>query len=291
MKYLFFLCLASVFCFNAAAQLKADAGYDAVWCLGFWATTPDSPILGAIPTASNGTPPYNYLWTIAELGYLAKDYLNSDTIPNPQLKDVPPFGTANQLHFLLKVTDANMMAAFDTVQVSFSRWGAYLPIFRTKDVEDTIIVRAPVGLPSFPPIKYTWYPGDFLSDPNALAPLCWAPYFMYYEIMATDALGCTSEANNCSVFVNPTAVNEQKQTNDLLILPTPANATSVLKCSQEWLGSIFRVFSSNGQLVLQKEITTVNTPLHFPQIKSGIYFYQVSSQAGLYRCGKITYID
>jgi hypothetical protein len=83
-----------------ADLLVADAGPD-------WDTTFFAPFLmGGTPTASGGTPPYQYLWTPAT-------DLDSDTIANPTVQNLQG---GSQIYNLL-ITDARNCTAVDSILV------------------------------------------------------------------------------------------------------------------------------------------------------------------------------
>lgn len=91
--FLFFRCIVSTY-----AQLTVDAGNNKSICMG------DTATIGGFPTATGGTPPYNYTW-IPNIG------LNNNTAANPIAS--PSASTT----YTLTVTDALSNSQTDIITV------------------------------------------------------------------------------------------------------------------------------------------------------------------------------
>lgn len=283
-KLLTIAILATISSFPVKAQLKAFAGTDVKICLGAFALT-DSPLLGGSPSATGGTPPYQYRWKLQESWFgSASFFLNSDTIANPRLKQLSGTDSA---HFVLIVTDANSINAYDTVYVRLSRWGIYGSGGTLKKTDaDTVTLNArSIPVPSFPPITYTWSPATFLSDSTILKPLCWSKGFVHYTLWATDAIGCKEYAWDLSVNSTPLSVSTLPGPDECILIPNPFNTSGTIQIGKFWLGSTLSIYSASGQLILQEVVNGNSVWLPLP-LQTGTYFYNLRNKNGLFKTGK-----
>jgi hypothetical protein len=281
-KLLALLFLATLSSFYAKAQLTAFAGTDIKVCLGPYALR-DSPLLGGSPSAIGGTPPYQYRWKLQESWFgSASFFLNNDTISNPRLKQLTGTDSA---HFVLIVTDANSVNAYDTVHVQLSRWGNYAAGTINKTDSDTVTLKNwGVAIPSFPPLKYTWSPGTFLSDSTTQEPLCWSKGFCLYVMEAEDAIGCEGYAWRVAVNSKELSVGTLPLPDDYFQIPNPMEESSTIWIGKSWHGSTLTMYSASGQKILQEVIRGNSLSLHH-SLQKGYYYYHLTNNTGQPKAG------
>ena len=151
-----------------------DAGADQTICQGTTIT------IGGFPTASGGTPPFNYVWSPAT-------GLTSTSSPNP---DATPAATTS---YTVTVTDANGCSASDVVVITvtpapFADAG---PDKNACSGAPTMIGGSPSGSVGTPPYTYSWAPAAGLNSTTASNPMATPAATTTYTLTVTDANGCT----------------------------------------------------------------------------------------------------
>ncbi|MBN4066147.1 SprB repeat-containing protein, partial [Candidatus Amoebophilus asiaticus] len=150
------------------------AGPDTTICLT------DSAMLGAIPTASGGTPLYNYSWN-------PSTGLSSATISNP---NAGPLATTP---YILTVTDLNSCIALDTVVVTIEP----LPV-PNAGPDTTICEGETVTISASGGGTYSWSPGGATTSSITVSPTSTTIYI----VTVTSAASC-SQTDTVTVTVNP----------------------------------------------------------------------------------------
>ncbi len=173
------------------STLFAEAGNDVTVCQGaFSAVT-----LGGLPTATGGTPSYNYAWFPAA-------GLSSTTVANPQAS--PTQSTI----YTVVVTDGSGCMAVDTVKFTVNE----KPLV-TAGANDTICQGTCVTLGGTPtasgaqsPYTYSWLPTLYLSDASSANPVACPAVTVTYTVTVTDQNGCSNSGSvNIKVNANPVA--------------------------------------------------------------------------------------
>ena len=169
----------------------ADAGSDVTNCVG------SGSVIGGIPSASGGTPPYNYTWMPA-------NGLSNPNLPNPVA--TPGVTTT----YTLTVVDENGCESTDVVTVIINN----APVADAgMNVEvcsgvDIAIGGSPTAAGGVAPYTYSWTPSTGLSSTTIANPTFTAsnltatniPYTFYVTV--TDAFGCSS-VDQITVTVYP----------------------------------------------------------------------------------------
>jgi hypothetical protein len=286
MKKLLLVLSALIFYCDATAQLKADAGIDTVWC------SPNSssfgPTIGGRPTASQGTPPYTYLWKMVNWPNNATLLLDDVTSDHPTLvkQTVTRIDSA---FFEVLITDANGQKARDTVRVYFTYWICPLgENVKYKNSSDTIRLNYwQCGSLFYPNTFMYWSPAPYLDDSTVASPRCWTPHSQEYTAFYQNSIGCVMKAL-CNVEVYSAGIESQNLSgDDVFIFPNPITTQSKIVCTKEWLGGTMSVSSVDGRILEDMRITKLATSLALWSIEPpGVYFYRVASLKGEMKSGK-----
>jgi hypothetical protein len=180
-----------------------DAGSNQFVCSGL------SAMLGGAPTIVGGTFPYNYTWT-------PSTYLNSGFIGNPLST---PQTTIT--YYVTAIDGAGCMLN-DSVTIyvnpaSIANAG--------NDISYCLGGSGSIGAPSIAGLTYSWTPTAGLNNPSISNPTSNISYSLSYDLMVTNASGCTY-SDSVRVTVNPLPAVSAGP--DLLINPgalTNLNAT------------------------------------------------------------------
>jgi len=141
------------------AQCTADAGEHQAMCVNFWGEF-DTINLGGIPSAFNGTPPYQYVWetnfySLTGNLHTASLLLNDTTLANPFLGPINS-SSITELTVKLTVTDSNNNVCVDSVTINFPKFTqTNADVYATIDAGDTIVLSSQIYGDS-PPFSYHW---------------------------------------------------------------------------------------------------------------------------------------
>ena len=173
----------------ATIELVVKAGEDKSICHpnNYGSTT-----IGGNPTASGGTPPYNYSWEPA-------DSLDNPNIANPT---ATPTKTTT---YTVTVTDSSTppQEKSDTVTVTvypelIAKAGDDKPINLGETVQ---IGGNPTASGGTSPYTYSWQPADTLDNPTSSNPNATPTETTTYTVTVTDANGCV-DTDEVTVIVN-----------------------------------------------------------------------------------------
>ena len=266
--------------------LKADAGADTSYCNPLGTVR-----LGGEPAASGGTAPYTYCWTLIDPDLGAFDVctieiLDDSSLPNPVLSNLPEIN--DTLVLLLQVRDLFREKHSDSVLV-------YVSSLRFKDSEvlrDTLIAGEsreiqPENIHNgISPFTYLWSPVAGLSDPAARNPLAQPDSSTTYEVLVTDALGCTV-TDRVELTVLPGAVSTGR-IHEILssrVFPNPVTSGSSIRLGDGPGGTFLpgaqgvlevRVYNAQGQLVLVDHFAGREYPIGRKELEPGQYSYVAS---------------
>lgn len=148
--------------------------------------------LGASPSASGGTAPYKYKWTLYE-------GLNNDSVANP---------TANPLYtttYVLTIVDNNKCYGTSSAVITVR---PELTVFAGKDTtilkRDTMLLGGyPTASYGTPPYTYSWSPSTALNSTTVANPKASPSSNTTYIVTVNDAGGCGSKKDTVVVTVDP----------------------------------------------------------------------------------------
>ena len=158
----------------------------------------DSVILGGLPAATGGTPPYTYFWTPSA-------GLDSTNIPRPSVK-----GIDSSTIYILFVTDSNSCVSTGFVQVTVTQStlqaeagnGATLC---ASSLTPVTLGGAPTAAGGTGPFSYHWSPGASLNDSTKANPSASPTVSTTYFVTVTDGFGC-SQIDSATVVINSAPV-------------------------------------------------------------------------------------
>ncbi|MBX2910233.1 MAG: tandem-95 repeat protein [Chitinophagales bacterium] len=168
------------------SSLRAEAGVNKQYCHGN--VTP--VVLGGTPTATGGSPVYNYAWTPAT------GIIGSTSVANPSA--LPDSTTT----YYVTVTDAKGCSSVDSVKITVNPSPL---VFAGRDT--AVCAGQPVilGTRNFG-YNYAWSPGLYLSSTTLSNPIATPLATTTYTVTATDVNGCTSTSTiTITVRQNPVA--------------------------------------------------------------------------------------
>jgi len=178
-------------CAPVGDDLVADAGADKTICHPNNGGT-HSVQIGGNPTASGGTPDYEYNWS-------PNTGLNNTSIANPTAN---PTTTTT---YTVTVTDANNDTATDSVTVLvnpelIANAGEDRAINKG---ESTTIGGSPTASGGTPPYEYRWTPSTGLNNPNIANPVASPdkPGIYIYTVTVANAIEC-QDSDSVTVFVD-----------------------------------------------------------------------------------------
>lgn len=171
LKYIFY-----IFCFfivvkQSLAQLSADAGPNKNICYN------NSALLGGVPSASGGTPPYTYNWSPGT-------FLNSTSVSNPVASSV-----TGDIFYKLTVTDADGNTAISEVGVIVDKihtFNAGKDTGYCYGQQTGVTIGAPNN--NNAAHSYSWSPAADLSDPTSPNPIASPTVETIYTLLVSDGL-------------------------------------------------------------------------------------------------------
>lgn len=159
-----------------------------------------------------------YYIPVLDQSYYASSFLTDTTILAPTIKS-PSDKTGK--FYLTGITSTGETCR-DSVEINFSNWMVILLQKLTgKQPKDTVRLW-PAASSVWGPMQYAWSPNYMISDTTVRNPLVWNDTTVFYDLLITDALGCTVDDGYFSVFVQATSTNEWSES-DLKIYPNPVN--------------------------------------------------------------------
>ena len=159
----------------------------------------DSVIIGSIPAASGGTPPYAYVWSPA-VG------LSSTVVPNPtvagitqtgsyQLLVTDSFGCTSTDYVVVNLTQTTLQAQAGNVNVLCAAAGTTVTIGGT-----------PTASGGAGPYVFSWSPSAGLSSTTIPNPIATVTTSTTYYVTVTDAKGCVAvDSVKININAAPTA--------------------------------------------------------------------------------------
>lgn len=281
-KLVLFVLFACFFYSTANAQCIADAGPDKIICTNLFGPEPGQ--IGVIPSASNGTPPYTYLWetkTKLVIGnftyqYHASDFLDNVSLPNPswtsQSADIP-------IEFTLTVTDAALNVCKDTINIEFSNWGILLsePKYFI-NLGDSVLLSGSNAFSNFPLVSYLYSPNQGLTD--STSERIWVKPIVNtkYSLKVTDSSGCSfNQIELHEVYVNTVGIqNNSNQSLKIETFPNPA--VNFLTINTDEKIKSFRITDMIGRNMIQSNFSSKE--LDVSSLKSGNYLIQFLMGSG-----------
>lgn len=265
------------------AQCVADAGINQHRC------SVDSTIqLGGNQTATGGTPPYTFEWTITPIPFnsqsmpflYASHILNDTSIANPTLiyNDV-----GDSVTFFLKITDNLGCQSFDTCVLTTSLFNMHLTTWQYYiNLGDSVYLnQIPNVSGGYGSSSYNWLPAHGLNN-TTLSSGFWAKpdSNVAYIATVTDSKGCQKTGGGPTYFIYVGAVGVDEVDYDYFkIYPNPTSSYLFVGDSDKH-NSIVRLFNSYGQNLL-----TINgeNKIDLTFYPIGIYYIEIQTNEKLFR--------
>jgi hypothetical protein len=95
-------------------------------------------------------------------------------------------------------------------------------------------------------------------------------------VVETNAEGCVGEQFCIDVAVIPTNIGEEEQVN-ISIFPNPASTSFTIAADERFINTAYRLFDSQGKLVLQGTISANTTLVQTKDLSSGKYTLSISN--------------
>jgi hypothetical protein len=273
--------------FSAFSQFTINAGRDTSLC-----TVYTTVVLGAIPTASGGQPPYSYKWSCR---YFTHGYWHTETFflddpvqPNPALKQYLNEPINGTIPFILKVTDSNQLSVTDTVNITISSISfqtlrileAHISLGDSVQIEPANIVNG------IPPFKYLWKPSEGLTDSSIRDPYAKPSITTDYYVTVTDSIGCKN-SENYLVYINPTSITKLSPNYASRVYPNPITSSSKISLNTNFSESLtIEVFDFYGKTILTDNFYQdylIGEKIHNP----GILFFHILLKNRIVATGKI----
>lgn len=285
---LFLIILACLSLISVKAQCVADAGGNKHSC----EDDPDahSILIGGIPAASNGLPPYTYSWSIAPLEFAgtyiyASDILDDTTTSNPKIIYRPQ---KDSLVLYLEVTDYNGCVSYDSCKITYSHFNVNLS-YLVYDIElgDSVYLDfAPNVSGGVGSLTYDWNPSDGLSD-TSLEKGFWAKpdTSINYTLTIEDSMGCTKTSPGPFYFINisPVGINEPNQANKVNVFPNPATDIVTIEFEENREIKRIKLINSAGQEILNESSFGFTHQVDVSSLANGNYIIEIISGDELIR--------
>ena len=226
------ICLqAFFFCFvlssnaQSSSPLSANAGPDKAVCPG------NSTIIGGIPSASGGRPPYTYNW-------MPVTGLSTPSSANPTAAPAIP------ITYTLTVSDSAGSVAIDSVRVSILTFPAV-----SAGTDLTILQGTNIALQASGAVHYYWTPTDPLTNQNSASPIAEPSTSTTFCVVGADGSGCiNSDCMNLTVIPSDTLVIYNAFSpngdgyNDLFFIGN----------IEQYPENVIEIYNRNGKMVYQK---------------------------------------
>lgn len=267
------------------AQLVAEAGTDTALC----ADSPNSLTIGGNPTASGGTPPYQYIWSgsyqYAGRTYSASFMLEDTTVANPVFREgaIP-----DSVILYVHVKDQDEEVAMDSIQIRLSIYLRCLGECRHDIAEgDSVQLGLCCVTGGIPPFQYQWEPSESLSDTTIQFPWAKPTESTSYTVIVTDSIGCQAITSSL-VNVIPLSINDLPENEEIVIYPNPSSKVLNIQFNLEsYYHTSFRIFDFSGKTVIDIKVYDPEISLNLNGITPGLYIYQWDSNDKQLATGKI----
>jgi len=288
MKYIITILLSVFSLLESLSQCTANAGLDFAICTNQYGLK-DSIQLGGNPTATNGSLPYQYIWSIEPIPfwpgsnsyYHASDFLNDTSLANPFLVNFPVLN--DSLEFRLTVIDNNNDSCFDSLigYLSYS-------VISLVDVRisinkgDSVYLNQGSNISVNWPIKdLVWRPNHGLLDSTSFSGFWAKPdSSINYFLTITDSLGCEHVAPPFYIIgVNNIGLNELALSDRIEVHPNPFYDFLNISKPKDLQFLSFSIYNSNGQLILHRSGKTQR--LDMVDLNQGVYFCFIETVEGV----------
>jgi hypothetical protein len=259
MKYALAL-LAVAFSSPAFSQtLKVNAGPNVCRL----ETAPDTFRIGGNPVVVAGTGPFTYQWTLLN-GASPAQFIDSPGIARPKLVGFPSTVPADSVDLIVKAFNSTSVGT-DTVRIYYAKlFCTTASCGGTKAAGDTLRLFNPCTTQGFAPIKYRWQPGEYITDTTVAEPKTWTPISRIYAGVFTDRAGCVWRSD-CLITVTstppPSGVPSVGNNNEVLIVPSPVTAASVVRLPGSAVGSTYRIIAADGRILRSGIVTDLSLSL------------------------------
>lgn len=243
-------------------------------------------VLGGLPSAYGGIPPYQYSWRIEPIVWFpgspwifhASDLLDDTTLANPTIIDRY---IADSIMFILEVQDSLGCKAQDSCLVVLSNFIHSLDYYSYYiNKGDSVYLNYDSNVSGgIGSLSFQWNPTHGLSDSTKLKGFWAKPdSTIKYRITVTDEIGCKATgAPYYFIYVNHISLEEISSFHQIKIFPNPVgNRLSIegLPSSNE---IILEIQDLSGQVVLRQENFASNS-VDLMELKAGMYLIKVISK-------------
>jgi len=268
-----------------SAQLIANAGGNKHVCMDQFGVK-DTIEIGTINTAIGGIPPYKYTWyfnfnSITPLSY----YLDDTTSSNPKVLSAYTYNDMNPPFIWLKVEDSIGSVAYDSVQVSFSKF--YYTIYDYHFIlneGDSVFLNNGTNIGAgVGQLSYLWKPNHGLKDSTKMNGFWAKPdrSIIYYPTV-TDSTGCTDQgAPYYYITINHIGLNEDVLNKKIIAFPNPTNGLIHLRLEEDIEIIKVSIYTVLGQVVYVD--TKPKTELDISSFRKGIYIIEIQTEKGIVR--------
>lgn len=262
------------------SQLVSNAGENFHFC-----TYPDSInslIVGGVPGATGGVPPYTFSWSISPLELYegsdivlhASDILDDTTISNPNILD---FTLNDTLIFYLKVTDSQGNESFDTTIITISAFVKELLYYDYSiNVSDSIFLDKGTNISSLfdnsNNLTFLWTPSASLSNPN-IGNYIWAKPSIstWYSVLITDSFGCAAQGDPYYyINVNSVGFTDNACESYFRISPNPANEYLYIQNLENYEIDEIKIIDMTGKAVMSSSCN-IEKFIDISEIENGLY--------------------
>lgn len=267
------------------AQCTVDLGADIHVCQHLQDVSFPDAGLGNAMTITNGTPPYQYQWSITPIEsffgntFYASTFLDDTTLATPTVLGL----AEDSLTFYLQVVDAIQQVCYDTIIVSASIFNSHLASFYFSiNAGDSVQLFGPNIGSNYPVDSIVWYPDIGMDNPNAITPRVSPPSDQYYGCMVWDSQGCSDDGGPFqSVEVLPVGIN-----NPTTVAPSVTNTANQLTVVATEPSQL-TIWNVEGKLVLQQQLPFGKTTLPLHTRHKGVFLYALRGAHGTTSSGKL----
>lgn len=211
-----------------------------------------------------------YYIPFLDQSYYVSSFLTDTAILAPTIKSA---SDKTGKFYLTGITSTGETCT-DSIVLNYSQWMVILLQKLTgKQPQDTVRLW-PASSSVWEPMQYAWSPNYMISDTTVRNPLVWNDTTVFYDLLITDALGCTVDDGYFSVFVQATSTNEWSES-DLKIYPNPVNNQLNIESSKAI--DRIQVFDAAGGLLGTHSKTSV---INFSPYPTGNLTLKVIYQDG-----------
>lgn len=267
------------------AQCIVDLGDDIHVCQQLQDQSFPDAGLGDAIMITNGTPPYQYEWSITPIAgffgdmFYASTFLDDTTSATPTVLGL----VEDSLTFFLKIEDANEQVCYDTIIVSASIFYTHLGYATfTINAGDSVQLWGPNVGSSYPIDSVLWQPTTGLNDPNAIQPWASPETDQGYGSIVWDSQGCWQDGGPFMfVEVIPVGIEEPKTGSTFIY----ASETHIVVYRHAETHIV--LINPAGKTVLDQQLTAGTSWIPTDGLSCGVYIYRLTGSTTDTESGKL----